>query len=115
MLGFLERGKDLLKYSSFHTPATARYFFELRDRGDIPKLHDICKFSKEQALPIVFLGSGTNTVFAFEIFEGIVVRNMIKGIEWGKDRVCIAGGELISPFSLQVSKKQENSLFGKWI
>lgn len=25
------------------------------------------------------------------------------------------GGELISPLSLQVSKKRENSLFGKWV
>ena len=38
---FLQIDKDLLKYSSFHTPATARYFFELQVRDDIEKLQDI--------------------------------------------------------------------------
>lgn len=112
---FLEENKDLLRYSSFHTPATARYFFELRESSDIPKLHDIWKFAQEKVLPIVFIGSGTNIVFAFDMFEGIVVRSILKGIEWGESTVRVAGGELISPLSLQVSKKQENSLFGKWI
>lgn len=82
MLSFLEENKDLLKYSSFHTPAIARYFFELRDSLDIPKLHDIWKFAQEKDLPIVFIGSGTNVVFAFDRFEGIIVRNILKGIEW---------------------------------
>ena len=78
MLPFLEQNKDLLKYSSFHTPATARYFFELRERSDIEKLHDIRKFAQENNLPIVFLGSGTNVVFAFGVFEGVIVRNTLK-------------------------------------
>lgn len=78
MLAFLEENKDLLKYSSFHTPASARYFFELREHSDIPKLHDIWKFAEDNNLPVVFLGSGTNVVFAFETFEGIIVRNMLK-------------------------------------
>lgn len=115
MLQFLESDKDLTKYSSFHTPATARYFFELREQSDIPKLHDIWKFSQEKNLPMVFLGSGTNVVFAFESFDGIIVRNVLKGMEWGEKEVRVAAGELISPLSLQVSKRQENSLFGKWI
>lgn len=78
MLPFLETEKDLLKYSSFHTPATARYFFELREQTEIEKLSDIQKFAKENNLPIVFLGSGTNVVFAFDLFEGIIVRNTLK-------------------------------------
>jgi UDP-N-acetylenolpyruvoylglucosamine reductase len=78
MLPFLEENKDLLKYSSFHTPATARYFFELKEKSDIEKLPDISRFAQAHDLPIVFLGSGTNVVFAFETFEGVIVRNMLK-------------------------------------
>jgi len=105
MLSFLETDKDLLKYSSFHTPATARYFFELREKQDIPKLHNIWGFAQENNLPIVFLGSGTNILFAFDIFEGIIIRNTLKGIEWKDNIVTVATGELISPLSLQISKK----------
>lgn len=78
MIPFLEENKDLFRYSSFHTPATARYFFELKERADIGKLHDISRFARENNLPVVFLGSGTNMVFAFDVFEGIIVRNTLK-------------------------------------
>lgn len=115
MLPFLERDKDLYKYSSFHTPATARYFFELQEHTDIPKLHDIWKFAQEKNLPIVFIGSGTNLVFAFDIFKGIIIRNTLKWIEWQEKSVCVSGWELVSPFSIQVSAKQESSLYTKWI
>lgn len=115
MLPFLEENKDLLRYSSFHTPATARYFWELRESSDIEKLHPLHKFAKENSLPVVFLGSGTNVVFAFDVFEGVIVRNTIKGIEWNENTVRVSGGELVSPLSLQISKERENSLFGKWI
>lgn len=82
MLSFLEINKDILRFSSFHTPAVARYFFELSGKQDIPKLHDIWKFAQENNLPVVFIGSGTNILFAFDVFEGIVVRNTLKGVEW---------------------------------
>ncbi len=78
MLSYFETNKDLLKYSSFHTPATARYFFELQEREDIEKLQEIHMFAKDNNLPVVFLGNGTNVVFAFDVFEGIIVRNVLK-------------------------------------
>lgn len=78
MRDFLQTDTDLSKYSSFHTPAMARYFFELREKADTEKLHDIFRFAQEESLQIIFLGCGTNIVFAFEIFEGIIVRNTLK-------------------------------------
>lgn len=78
MLSYLETNKDLLKYSSFHTPASARYFFELQEREDIGKLKEIHIFAQENNLPVIFLGSGTNVVFAFDVFAGIIVRNTLK-------------------------------------
>lgn len=115
MLPFLEENKDLLRYSSFHTPAMARFFFELKEKQDIEKLSDIQRFAEKNNLPIIYLGSGTNVVFAFDIFDGIIIKNTIKGIEWGTNTVKVAGGELVSPLSLQISKTRKNSLFGKWI
>lgn len=115
MLSFLEKNKDLLRYSSFHTPATARYFFELREKEDIGKLQEIHTFAQTNNLPIVFLGSGTNMVFAFDVFEGVIVRNNLKGIEWSDNDVRVASGELVTPLSVQISKERRNSLFSKWI
>lgn len=36
-------------------------------------------------------------------------------MEYIQNTVRVAGGELVSPLSLQVSERQESSLFGKWI
>lgn len=107
MLPFLQENVDLKNFSSFHTPARVRYFFELRERSDIPKLHEIFQFSKKNNLPIVFLGGGTNILFAFEVFEGIIVRNMIRGIIFDTNTVIVASGELVSPLSLQIAKKMD--------
>lgn len=115
MLPFLEQNKDLLRYSSFHTPATARYFFELKERSDIEKLYNVSRFARENNLPIIFLGSGTNLVFAFEIFEGIIIKNALHGIDFEKDAVTIASGELATVMALKIAKIREQSLFEKWI
>lgn len=55
MLPFLQLHIDLSNFSSFHTPAVARYFFDLKDQEDIPRLHEIYMFAREKNLPIVFL------------------------------------------------------------
>jgi hypothetical protein len=53
---FFQQNIDLSNFSSFHTPAIARYFFDLKNRKDIPKLHKIYLFSQKNNLPIIFLG-----------------------------------------------------------
>lgn len=78
MLSFLQQNIDLRNFSSFHTPAVARYFFDLKNHEDIPHLHEIYVFARENNLPVVFLGGGTNVLFAFDVFEGIIIRNTIR-------------------------------------
>lgn len=78
MPSFLETNKDLYQYSSFHTPAIARYFYEIKEEEDIKNLGDIWRFAQTNSLPVIFLGSGTNILFAFDVFEGIIVRNTLK-------------------------------------
>lgn len=107
--------RDITLFSSFRTPARARYFFEIRSNEDLDSLAEIYHFSKENNLPLVFLGGGTNVLFAFDVFEGIIVRNLLKGIEYSENTVTVASGELVTPFSLHLFKQDETSLYGKWI
>lgn len=78
MLSFLQENIDLRNFSSFHTPAVAQYFFDLKNQEDIPRLHEIYMFAREKNLPVVFLGGGTNVLFVFDVFEGIIIRNTIR-------------------------------------
>lgn len=72
--------KDITLLSSFRTPAKTRYFFEVREQSDVEKLVEIYQFAKTESLPIKYLGGGTNILFAFDMFEGVIIRNLLKGV-----------------------------------
>ena len=74
---YLQENKDITKLSNFRTPARARYFFELVWRDDIEKLYEIIQWSKTQELSVLFISSGTNMLFAFEEYNGIVIKNSL--------------------------------------
>lgn len=78
---YLKQDYDITLLSAFKTPARARYFFEMCDHDDIEKLHEIYLFSQSQNLPLIIIGGGTNCLFAFDMFEGIIVRNRNAGWE----------------------------------
>ena len=72
---------DVTLFSAFKTPAVARYFFDMHDHDDHEKLHEIALWARENNLPIVLIGAGTNCLFAFDIFDGIIIRNHNTGWE----------------------------------
>lgn len=74
---YLEKNKDITKLSNFRTPARARYFFDVTWRGDLGKLYEIIQWSKTEELPVLFISSGTNMLFAFEEYNGIVIKNSL--------------------------------------
>lgn len=69
----LERNKDISRFSAFKTPATTEYFFELISRKELPELVEVLNDIRKQNLPIVYIASGTNCLFAFDHFPGIIV------------------------------------------
>lgn len=79
MLPYLKSDYDISLFSSFKTRAHARYFYDIHEHGDIDHLHEIAEFSRESALPMVILGGGTNLLFAFDTFDGIIIRNRNMG------------------------------------
>lgn len=85
MLDFLEKNKDITKFSNFKTPASAEYFFELRDEWDIDKLQDIYSFAKAENLKVLIIGWGTNMLFAFDVFEWIIIKNNLQGWTYDKE------------------------------
>lgn len=76
---YLKPDHDITLLSAFKTPARAWYFFDMHEHDDVEKLHEIYIFSQASKLPLVIIGWGTNCLFAFDMFEGIVVRNRNAG------------------------------------
>ncbi|KAJ5785281.1 uncharacterized protein N7503_010493 [Penicillium pulvis] len=74
----LEEYVDLQPHNTFGVTVTARYFFRLNNTGDLEKLLNSPLFHENRYF---ILGGGSNTLFAKDKFDGIILKNEIKGIE----------------------------------
>ena len=80
----LERNKDISRFSAFKTPAMAEYFFDFTSRDQIPNLLQAIELARNSQLPIVYIASGTNCLFAFDHFPGIIIHVAIKSFEFSR-------------------------------
>ena len=80
---YLEQNKDITKLSNFCTPAVAKYFFEVTSREDVDKVYEVYLWAKKEKLPVLFLSWGTNMLFAFDEYHGVVIKNSLSG--WNYD------------------------------
>ncbi|MDD3302526.1 MAG: UDP-N-acetylmuramate dehydrogenase [Candidatus Gracilibacteria bacterium] len=84
-IDFLQTNVDITNLSNFRTLAHTRYYFEIHTRQDIDKIEEIIKFAKNNNLKILFIGGGTNLLFAFDMYEGIIIKNCLEGRNYDKD------------------------------
>ena len=81
---YLEKDKNITELSNFKTPAKAAYFFELACEHDVQKLSEIDNFCRQKNIPLLLVGWGTNMLFAFNTYPGVVVKNKLRGWEYNK-------------------------------
>lgn len=81
----LRKNVDITSLSNFKTPATAKYYFEIKTRQDIDKLNDIYDFWFEQNLEVLFIWWWTNLLFAFEQYNWIIVNNCLNWWNYNKN------------------------------
>lgn len=85
MLDFIEEFKDIKELSNFKTVAKSRYFFEIKIEEDLTKLWQVFDFIKEKNIQFKFIWWGTNILFAFDLFDWIIIKNSLswyKFEEW---------------------------------
>ncbi|MFK7780258.1 MAG: UDP-N-acetylmuramate dehydrogenase [Candidatus Gracilibacteria bacterium] len=113
----LIRDKDITELSNFKTAAIANYYFEINSRHDVDKVFDIYNFGTKNKLPILFIGGGTNMLFAFEKYEGIVIRNCLKGWTYDSNTKIIetCTGESISDISESLYNDYGQPLWKRFI
>lgn len=102
----LIKDKDIAHLSNFKTKAKTKYYYEINNIDDVFKLKDIIAFSKEQDLKLLFIWGGTNLLFAFDTFEGIVIKNNLKWFFYSQNKHIL---EVYSSESIsEIAKKLEN-------
>jgi UDP-N-acetylmuramate dehydrogenase len=69
----ITHNKDISYLSNYRTPASSRYFFSVQNRQDIDKIYKTIVWILKERLPYIVVTGGTNTLFAFDIFPGLVI------------------------------------------
>lgn len=71
------RNYDITKLNTFGVSTCAREFVEINTEKDLKKLLELAEFKQNKK---IFLGGGSNVLFTKD-FDGLVVLNMLQGIE----------------------------------
>lgn len=115
----LERNKDISRLSAFKTPATTEYFFEFDHRDKSTELVSALAYIRSQGLPVVYIASGTNCLFAFDHFPGIIVHIGLKAAEFSRhsDRLVLRAdsGALLGPLVLESIKSYGVPTLLPWV
>ena len=91
----IQQGVDFGKLTTMKIRGKSHFFITVKNIEDF---RSAVKFSKINNLPIFILGDGSNTIVKSQNFEGVVIKNEIKGFEkiFENDEsieFCISSGE----------------------
>jgi len=67
----LKNNVDITSLSNFKTKAFAKYFYEFD--WNIEELKKVVSYAKKNNLKILPVSGGTNMLFAFDVFDGLVI------------------------------------------
>jgi len=117
MLGYLQKNKDITSLSNFKTKAIAKYYFEINSEDDVLRLKEINDFAIEKWLKILFVWAWTNMLFAFDIFDGIVIKNNLNWWNYDKETKILESysNELISDIAESLEKDYWQELWHRFI
>ncbi|MDD2871371.1 MAG: UDP-N-acetylmuramate dehydrogenase [Candidatus Gracilibacteria bacterium] len=82
ILEYLKKDVDISGLSNFKTFAKTMFYYEIHNKQDIDKLSEIYNYSRQNNLQLLLIGGGTNLLFAFDYFNGIVVKNCLQGWDY---------------------------------
>lgn len=81
----LKKNFDITKLSNFKTKAFTKFYFEINNENDVLKLKEIFDFAKKEGLKTLFVWWWTNILFAFDLFEWIIIKNNLKGFKYDEN------------------------------
>ena len=117
----LQRNIDITSLSNFKTKATTSYYFEINSRQDIDKIVDIIQFIKDKYWniknKILFIWAGTNMLFAFDNFDGVIIKNNLSWWSYDENSKILEAysNELISDIAESLEKDFNQDLWHRFI
>ncbi len=113
----LQKNKDITSLSNFKTKAISKFYFEINCKNDIFKLKEIKYFAEKENLKILFVWAGTNMLFAFDVFEWIVIKNCLEWWNYNEETkiLKIYSNELISDIAEKLENDYGQNLWHRFI
>lgn len=117
MLDFLQTDIDISHLSNFKTKAKTKYFFEIKNLDDVEKLSEIYDFAKSQKLQVLVVGWGTNMLFAFDVYNGIIIKNSLDGYLYDKKKkeLIVYSNHSIRQVAQELEEKYDQTLWHRFI
>lgn len=117
---FLREHVSISFLSSFRTEARVRYLFDVVTQDDALLLPEIYWFARETWLPVVLIGWGTNCLFAFDEYDGILVHNRLSGYSEpydhdGRKYIRVQSGELSTALAVKLYQGYSISTLIPWV
>ena len=108
---------EIGNYSNFQTPALAQYFFDLDCEESVKKVYEAFQFAKKEDLKTLVIGWGTNMLFAFDVFAGLVIKNSLKGWSYDQKNHILEtyAAEPIRWIAEVLVREWENTLWSRFI
>ncbi len=113
----LQKNIDITTLSNFKTPAVARWYFEVKNDNDVDKVSSIAQFAEEEKLKVLFVGWWTNMLFAFDYFNGIVIKNCLEWWNYDKETKLLntSSNDVISDIAESLEKDCGQGLWHRFI
>lgn len=106
---WLQEHIDITHFSAFKTVAKARYFYDITEREEALRLPEVYHFALDHHLPFIILWWGTNCLFAFDEFPGVIVRN--RDMWWEDVHVGTPGPSYVRVHSGELSNNLATKLY----
>lgn len=117
MLNNIKENIEITNFSSFRTKAFTKYFYEINREEDVYKLKELFDFFNEKNLDLTILWRGTNTLFAFDEYNWIIIKNNLKGWNYNQDTKILESfsNEVISNIALSLKNNYNNDIWYRFI
>jgi UDP-N-acetylmuramate dehydrogenase len=84
-----QQNTSISHLSNYKTPARARYFYEISDMNQIDELKQVFHYIKQNNLKHLIIWWGTNLLFAFDVFDGIIIKNALTWWSYDKQTMIL--------------------------
>ena len=113
----LIKNKDISNLSNFNTKAHSKYYFEINSRQDIDSIYEIYNYALKNNLKLLFVAWGTNLLFAFDIFDWIIIKNNLSWWTYNSETKILESysNELISDISESLLNNSRQVLWKRFI